>query len=95
MDMILLYVVLGISVLNFSLLIVIGAFLVRFRERVNALLGYLIDVTEVTMKEEPYVPPQMSLKTWDEKYEEELNAALKRMSSNLLDLPTPNVVEPK
>lgn len=93
--MILLYVVLGISVLNFSLLIVIGAFLVRFRERVNALLGYLIDVTEVTMKEEPYVPPQMSLKTWDEKYEEELNAALKRMSSNLLDLPTPNVVEPK
>lgn len=95
MDIILLYVILGISFLNFCLLIVVGAFLVRFRERVNALLGYLIDVTETIIKDEPHVPQKVSSKTWDEKYEEELSAALRRMSSNLVDLPNPNVIESK
>jgi hypothetical protein len=95
MNPVLLYFILAFSILNFCLLIVIGAFLVQFRERVNALLGYLIDVTEAIVKNEPYVPQKISSKTWDEKYEEELIAGLRRTSNNLVDLPTPNVVESK
>lgn len=88
-----LWVLLGLTVLNTLLLIVIGAFMVRLRERVNDLFAGLFMVMEEswdlpmpTMESTP-----SKKKTWDEKYEDELELQWRRMrgDSGLKDLPDP------
>jgi hypothetical protein len=84
-------ILLFFTLLNTILLIVIGAFLVKFRERVNGLFSNFIDVQEELMLPVPSVEAQERKKTWDEKYEEELDALARRMraESGLKDLPDP------
>ena len=92
MEIVLLYLILICCFLNLAMLVVVGAFLVQFRERVNVIFGDLIDAIETLMQknfsssEKKFYP-----KTWDEKYEYELNLASSRMSSNLQDLPDPTI----
>lgn len=96
MDIVLLLVVaaLIVSVLNLIVLVGIAAFLVRFRDRINGIFGDLFNV----MGEMPPVPTVADTtkprpKTWDEKYEEELEALQRRLRSDsgLQDLPEPKL----
>lgn len=90
---VILCITLAISFLNLLILVVIGAFLVQFRERVNGLFKDFINVIEnlfssssSDVKNEVHIP-----RTWDEKYEHELLLQSRRMSSGLQDLPDPTV----
>ena len=78
------------------MLLAIGVFLVRFRDRFNRMFYDLIETIGV-LEESPSAPivPVDSdvdrFKTWDEKYEEEIEAISKRLRQNsgLADLPSP------
>jgi hypothetical protein len=89
------FALLILSFLNFLLLIAISVFLVRFRDRVNNLFKDLIEAMEVMWGAIPVAPVTEQdsdrPKTWDEKYEEELEAMTRRLraDSGLSDLPDP------
>lgn len=74
------------------MLFAIGTFLVRFQDQNKKMF---LDLIEVTLSENNIVPPQPSKvsKTWDEKYEEELDAMKRRLraDSGLLDLEKQNL----
>lgn len=81
-------IVLGVLIvlvsLNLILTIVIGAFLVQFRQSVNRLFGDFVDVLEDLFGTIPAAPVHIEdrAKTWDEKYEEELAIAAMRLKEN-------------
>jgi len=95
MELILLICLTVISFLNLIFLAAIGLFLVRFRDRVNNVFTDLIEALEVMWGAMPAAPipePDVErLKTWDEKYEEELEAMTRRLRSDsgLKDLSDP------
>ena len=89
----------SISVINLFCIIAIGAFLVRFRDRTNNIFSDLIQAMEVMWGAIPLTPTVEPVtesnrpKTWDEKYEEELEAMSRRLQSDsgLKDLPNPSL----
>lgn len=73
-------------VLNFILIFFIGAFLVGFRDRVNDMFAELIQAVESSIKDSPsplLFENQEKTKTWDEKYEEELESISRRLRTDL------------
>jgi hypothetical protein len=97
MEIILLCVLIGLALLNLIVLVVIGAFLVRFRDRTNNIFADLIQAMEVMWGAVPVAPTseptETRPKTWDEKYEEELDAMTRRLraDSGLVNLPDPGL----
>lgn len=92
---ILLGVLVFLSIINIGFLVVIGSFIVRFRERVNGLFSDMVkamsDFAEVPVA--TVEPVANRPKTWDEKYEVELDNIQRRLraDSGLSDLPAPGV----
>lgn len=87
---ILLSVLLVLSLINLVALVAIGAFLVEFRSRVNGMFSGLVNVIEQLFGDLPEPSVEVhSKKTWDEKYEEELENRnrLMKQQTGLLDLP--------
>lgn len=80
-----------ISLINLIALVAIGAFLVEFRRVMFTRFVDIVNVIEQLFGElpEPTVEFSSSKKTWDEKYEEELEMRdrLRRQQAGLLDLP--------
>lgn len=97
MEIVLLCILIGISVINLICLVAIGAFLVRFRTRTNNIFADLIQALEVMWGAVPIAPTSEATdnrpKTWDEKYEEELDAMTRRLraDSGLVSLPDPSL----
>ena len=94
MEMILLICLTVISFVNLVFLFAISLFLVRFRDRVNNIFADLIEALEVMWGAVPTAAPEVEPerpKTWDEKYEEELESITRRLrgDSGLRDLPDP------
>jgi hypothetical protein len=83
-----------ISLVNLLCLFAIGIFLVRFRDRMNKIFVDFIGAME-TMGAVPITLEKVEdrPKTWDEKYEEELDQMQKRIRANsgLQDLPSPGL----
>lgn len=81
--------------LNTIILIVIGAFLVRFRDRFNGLfIDFLKAFENLPIASiSNFQNKPLETKTWDEKYEHEIEEIQKRMriESGLLNLPDPVV----
>jgi len=85
-------ILISLAVLNLILLIVIGTFLVRFRQSVLNLFGDFAELLEQlfgTIATPTVEDNSDRNKTWDEKYEEELEMAMIRLKkdSGLQDLP--------
>jgi len=97
MEIVLLCILIAISLLNSVFLIVIGANLVRFRNRTDNIFADLIEAMEVMWGAVPVTPTKepndVRPKTWDEKYEEELDAMTRRLrtDSGLVSLPDPGL----
>jgi len=84
-------------VLNFMLIFFIGVFLVNFRDRVNDMFAELIQVIESSIKDSPsplIFENQEKTKTWDEKYEEELESISRRLKidTGLQNLSPPTTI---
>lgn len=81
-----LIIILIISILNFVLLISIGFYLVRLKERINGIFSDLF--TDFLGRPEPVLPDKRP-KSWDQKYEESLEyiASFSKNDSGLKDLP--------
>lgn len=92
MTNILLSIAIGLLLLNLVILFFMGRFLVLFRQRVD---GLFLDFSQVLEElfgtiPAPTVEPLSNRgKTWDEKYEEEIDAFHRRLreDSGLRDLP--------
>lgn len=85
MELILLSVLAVAAILNLILLFNIGLFLVRFRERVNLMFSDALEAMSVVYGAIPEQSPEPIIskaKTWDEKYEEELEMVAKRIKEN-------------
>lgn len=91
MTNILLSVLIFLTVINLVLLVAVGGFLVQFRRNMVNLFGDFADLLERLFGTipTPSVETDDRQKTWDEKYEEELEMAARRLkeSSGLQDLP--------
>lgn len=91
MTNILLSVLIFLVSVNLILTVAIGLFLVQFRQSVIALFGDFADLLEQLFGTipTPTVETVDRQKTWDEKYEEELEMASRRLKENsgLQDLP--------
>ena len=88
---ILLGILILLSLINSALIFSIGLFLVRLRDRVNMMFADTIEAMGVVhgaIPEMPEIIIDTKVKTWDEKYEEELDYIAKRMreGSGLRDL---------
>lgn len=81
--------ILILGFLNLILLFFLGTFLVRMNERINSILSELIDAIGSSITTVPPQDSDLQQKTWDQKFEEEIEAATRRMraASNLTDLP--------
>ena len=94
---ILLGVLIVFSLLQLFVTLAIGVFLVRFRDRTNKIFSDLIEAMEIMWGAVPVAPTATPNdnrpKTWDEKYEEELEAMSRRLreQSGLKDLPDQGV----
>jgi hypothetical protein len=69
-------------ILNLILIFFIGAFLVGFRDKVNDMFAELIQAIESSIEHMPnpvVFENQEKTKTWDEKYEEELDSFSRRL----------------
>ena len=93
---ILLCVSLILNFISIFIMIFLGAFLVRFRDRVNQMFSDFLAVLNEPFSNE--APPanneaDQEPRTWDEKYERELEAIQKRLRAeiNLINLPDPGV----
>lgn len=88
---ILLSVVIGLLIINLILYFYLSVFIVRMSDRFNSLFSELIQVIAST-ESTSVVPPVTANKpkTWDEKYEMELEMISRRMrqDSGLSDIPT-------
>jgi len=89
METVLLVVTAVACVLNLVLLFFLGVFVVRSHEQIRGMIGGL---AEMAFGEAPVAPSQLVKerpKTWDQKYEEELEAMQRRIreASGLIDLP--------
>jgi hypothetical protein len=92
MTNILLAILIFLSVINLFAIVGIGAFLVKFKDRVNGMFLDTIDAFETIYN--PISPTVgKKFKTWDEKYEEELEMTRRRIrsESSLQDLPDPTL----
>jgi len=84
-----------VSFINLVFVFAIGIFLVKFRDRVNDVFRDLIQAMEIMWGAVPndssFDPNIERSKTWDEKYEEELESINKRLraDSGLKDLSDP------
>lgn len=91
MTNILLSVLIFLATVNLIVLFVIGAFLVQFRRNIVSMFGDFADLLEQLFGTipTPTVETNDRNKTWDEKYEEELEMAARRLKENsgLQDLP--------
>jgi hypothetical protein len=90
---ILIFILIAISTANLICIFVLGAFIVKFRERLDGIFSDLLEMAETMWGAIPASQPVVAskLKTWDQKYEEELENIQRRLrgDSGLLDLPTP------
>jgi hypothetical protein len=97
MEIILLCILIGISLINSIILVVIGANVVRNRTQTDSRFADLLDAMETMWEGVPPAPSNEANdsrpKTWDEKYEEELEAMTRRLrvESGLVNLPEPGV----
>ena len=94
MELILLIVLCVLGFFNLIALIAIGAFLVRFRDRTNGILSDFLGAMGELPPPAPTVTENKDRpKTWDEKYEEELEAMQRRLraESGLVNLPDPGL----
>ena len=85
---ILLYLILFIVLSNTILMFFLGVYLVRMNERFNQMIQ---DLVEIISGMDSTIPiTDVKSKTWDQKYEDELEEISRRMrqGSGLLDLPT-------
>ncbi len=78
-----------ISLTNLVLLFFMGAFIVRMNDKFTQMFSDLIKI----YSDSPVEPPendQIRSKSWDEKYEEDIESITKRIriQSGLSDLPT-------
>lgn len=89
---VLISITLFISIVNLVFLVAIGAFVVRFKDYYKATFSDLIDSIE-SLSGQEIVPVSRDSKTWDQKYEEDLEkiARKTREISGLTDLPDPTV----
>ena len=87
MELWLLWAVLAFCISNFVLLFFLGLFVVRSHEQSRGMIGGLAEMIAGAPEIEPEVPGQ---KTWDQQYEEELEAFSRRIrgTSGLADLPS-------
>ena len=69
-------------VLNLIVLFFIGLHLIQFKERVIGILSDLIDFQEKELPASPLSLEKNEPKTWDEKYEKELEVLYNRIRSN-------------
>ncbi len=81
------WVILVLSILNFVLLFFLGLFVVRSHEQTRGMIGGLAEIIVGVPEVEAGVAGP---KTWDQKYEEELEAFQRRIreTSGLSDLPS-------
>lgn len=86
--MIFLSILCVILILNTTILVYLAVLTVRMREFLGDLLVALGEMSSI-----PVMPSSSKAKTWDEKFEEELDFLAKRMKteSGLSDLPDPKV----
>lgn len=80
-----------LSFLNLILLFFLGTFIVRMNERMTGMMNDLVDILGSSFSAAPVAPSvsEVQSKTWDQKLEEEMDAAYRRMrvQSGLTDLP--------
>ena len=82
---ILLSILVFLTFLNLILLFNIGLFLVRFKERANLMFTDILEAMSVVygaIPEQLEQPEPTKTKTWDEKYEEELEMIARRVREN-------------
>lgn len=93
MTNILLGILIFLSLVNLIGIIGIGAFLVKFKDRVNGMFVDTIDAFETIYTPVTQITKTNKSKTWDEKYEEELEMTRRRIrnESALQDLPDPTI----
>ena len=84
------------NLISIFIMIFLGAFLVKFRDRMNQMFSDFLAVLKEPFSSE--APPasneeNQESRTWDEKYERELEAIQKRLraETNLINLPDPVV----
>lgn len=91
MEFYLIVICLIVSILNLILLFFLGTFLVRLNERMMGMFNDLIDILGNSFSVAPVQPSisDVQSKTWDQKLEDEMDAAYRRMraQSGLSDLP--------
>lgn len=77
-----------LTILNTILMFGLVLFIVRFRDRMNDIFSDIINALEISFGAIPSMNKQDSPKTWDEKYEEDLErlAQLRKQNSGLTDL---------
>jgi hypothetical protein len=81
-------------VLTGTILIFIGSFLVRMKNRIEFLFSQLIsDFIKLAEEPIPIIDDEPKAETWDEKYEREIDMIQKRLraDSGLVSLPDPQV----
>lgn len=78
-----------ISLINLMLLFFMGAFIVRMNDKFTQMFSELIKIYSVVPTDLPE-NDQIRPKSWDEKYEEDIESIAKRIrtQSGLSDLPT-------
>lgn len=79
MEMILLGFVSAASLVIMILLFFLGVFVVRSQERTRAMIAQLVQILLEEDAPQPASQPSLRPKTWDEKYEQELEAAQRRL----------------
>ena len=65
-------------IINLILTFYIGAFLVRFRRDLTEVISSLLEITSEPLEKKQ--PEENSPKTWDQKYEEEIQEASRRLA---------------
>lgn len=84
-----------LNLISFFILIFLGAFLARFQDRMNGILKDLFSVLNSPFAPQMQIPvdDQQEPRTWDEKYEKELEAIQRRLRADagLVSLPDPGL----
>jgi hypothetical protein len=81
-----------IGILNLVFIFVLGSFVVRLRERLDNIFSDLLEMfTETSGETSDSQSFESEFKTWDQKYEEEIEKIQKSLKSNsgLVDLSDP------